>query len=87
MTEMQLVLEEEDASPISAETPGRPGTRILGGEEALPEILRRLKGWRILALLFRIPGTGPISRVIYAWVARNRYAISCALAREPGASG
>lgn len=57
--------------------------RVLGGEKAIPEILKRLRGWRVLAALFRIPGTGFVARRVYAWVARHRYAISCALRRSP----
>jgi predicted DCC family thiol-disulfide oxidoreductase YuxK len=68
MTAMQLVLPDGQALP---------------GERAIPEILKRLRGWRILSTLFRVPGTGFIARRVYAWVARNRYTISCALRRSP----
>ena len=67
MTAMQLVLADG---------------RVLGGETAIPEILKRLRGWRILATLFHVPGTGFLARRVYAWVARNRYTISCALRRS-----
>jgi len=67
LTAMQLVL---------------PDGRVLPGEKAIPEILKRLRGWRILAALFRVPGTGFVARRVYAWVARNRYSISCALRRS-----
>ena len=59
-----------------------PDGRVLPGEKAIPEILKRLRGWRILAALFRVPGTGFVARRVYAWVARNRYSISCALRRS-----
>jgi len=68
MTAMQLVL---------------PDGRVLPGEQAIPEILKRLRGWRLLAALFRLPGTGFLARRVYAWVARNRYTISCAVRRSP----
>ncbi len=55
--------------------------RVLAGEAAVPEILRRLRGWRWLARLFNVPGVRFLAPRVYAWVARNRYAISCALAR------
>ncbi|MCZ6688733.1 MAG: DUF393 domain-containing protein [Planctomycetota bacterium] len=54
-----------------------PDGTILSGDRAVPEILRRLRGWRWLGLLFRLPGVGWIAPSVYSWVARNRYAISC----------
>lgn len=62
-----------------------PDGRVLAGEVAIPEILRRLRGWRWLAFLFHLPGAGVLAPRVYRWVARNRYAISCALARRRGA--
>ena len=59
-----------------------PDGRVLAGDAAIPEILRRLRGWRWLAVLFKLPGVGLFAPRVYAWVARNRYAISCALARR-----
>ncbi len=59
-----------------------PDGRVLAGDTAIPEILRRLRGWRWLARLFGLPGVGVLAPRLYAWVARNRYAISCALARR-----
>ena len=53
--------------------------RVLAGAAALPEILRRLRGWRWLARLFELPGMAFLAPRLYAWVARNRYAISCSL--------
>jgi predicted DCC family thiol-disulfide oxidoreductase YuxK len=59
-----------------------PDGRVLAGDAAIPEILGRLHGWRWLAALFRIPGAGFLAPRLYRWVARHRYAISCALARR-----
>ena len=59
-----------------------PDGRVLAGDAAIPEILRRLRRWRWLARLFRLPGVVLLAPRLYAWVARNRYAISCALARR-----
>lgn len=59
-----------------------PDGRILAGDAAIPEILRRLRGWRWLARVFRIPGAGFLAPRLYRWVARNRYTIPCALARR-----
>ena len=61
-----------------------PDGRVLAGDAAIPEILRRLKGWRWLASLFRAPGVSLLAPSIYAWVARHRYQISCMLGRRRG---
>jgi predicted DCC family thiol-disulfide oxidoreductase YuxK len=61
-----------------------PDGRVLGGAAALPEILRRLRGWRWVAALFRLPGAGLIAPVVYRWIARNRYRISCAIGAPRG---
>ena len=44
MTAMQLVL---------------PDGRVLSGADAVPEILRRIRGWRWVAGVFRSPVRGP----------------------------
>ena len=59
-----------------------PDGRVLAGEVAIPEILRRLRGWHWLAHLFQLPGAGFLAPRLYQWVARNRYAISCVAARR-----
>jgi predicted DCC family thiol-disulfide oxidoreductase YuxK len=58
-----------------------PDGRVLVADAAIPEILRRLRGWRWLAALFRLPGAGWLAPPAYAWVARHRYRISCLLGR------
>lgn len=60
-----------------------PDGRILAGDQAIPEILARLRRWRWLAAAFRLPGAGRIAPRLYRWVARRRYALSHTLA--PGA--
>jgi len=64
MTAMQLVL---------------PDGRVLAGADAMPELLRRIPRWRWLASLFALPGMRPLGRAVYAWIARNRMRVSCAL--------
>jgi predicted DCC family thiol-disulfide oxidoreductase YuxK len=64
LTAMQLVL---------------PGGRVLSGADAVPELLRRIRGWGWVARMFALPGVRPVSRRVYAWIARNRMRISCAL--------
>lgn len=54
-----------------------PDGRILAGDQAIPEVLKRLQGWRWAAILFLIPGIHLLAGPVYRWVARNRYAISC----------
>ncbi len=53
-----------------------PGGQILVGEEALPEILMRLKGYRRLCVFFRIPILKTVLYAIYRWVSNNRFIIS-----------
>ena len=68
LTAMQLVL---------------PDGRILSGADAVPELLRRIRGWGWVAGLFALPPARPLARGIYGWVARNRMKISCAVGPRP----
>ena len=54
------------------------------GRMVIPEILRHLKGWRRLAALFRLPGVRRLAPLVYTWIARHRYQISCLLGRARG---
>lgn len=49
-----------------------PDGRVFAGADAAPELLRMLPGKRWLAPLFRIPGTLPLARRVYAWIAARR---------------
>ena len=53
-----------------------PDGTILAGENALPEILRRTRRFRWAAALFRFPGAGPLSRLLYGAFARRRHRIA-----------
>jgi predicted DCC family thiol-disulfide oxidoreductase YuxK len=53
-----------------------PDGTILAGEKALPEILFRSRRYRRAAGLFRLPGAGIVSRVLYRAFARRRHRIS-----------
>jgi predicted DCC family thiol-disulfide oxidoreductase YuxK len=53
--------------------------RVLSGADAVPELLRRIRGWGWVAGMFALPGARPVGRRVYAWIARNRMRISCAL--------
>ena len=68
MTAMQLVLADG---------------HVLSGADAVPELLRRIRGWGWVVGVFGLPGVRPIARRIYAWIASNRMQISCALDRRP----
>jgi predicted DCC family thiol-disulfide oxidoreductase YuxK len=53
-----------------------PDGAILAGGQALPEILRRTRRYRWAAALFRLPGAGILSRLLYRSFARRRHRIS-----------
>lgn len=50
--------------------------QIHAGDKALPEILKRLRGFRWLSCLFKTPVMRIFLYVIYRWIANNRYMIS-----------
>jgi predicted DCC family thiol-disulfide oxidoreductase YuxK len=64
MTAMQLVL---------------PDGRVLGGADAVPELMRRIRGWGWVAGVLALPPMRSLARGVYGWIARNRMKISCAL--------
>ncbi len=49
---------------------------VLSGEEAIPEVLRRLWGLSLLAIPFRAPGAMVIARPLYRWFADRRYHVA-----------
>ncbi|MGH7416656.1 MAG: thiol-disulfide oxidoreductase DCC family protein [Candidatus Rokuibacteriota bacterium] len=53
--------------------------RILSGADAVPELLRRVRGWRWVASVFGLPPLLPFTRRLYAWIARHRMRLSCGL--------
>lgn len=55
---------------------------ILAGEQALPEILRRTRRYRRAAVLFRLPGAGMLSGLLYRAFARRRHKISSLIPPE-----
>lgn len=50
--------------------------QIFAGDEALPEIINRLRGFRWLYALFKLPIIRVFLYALYRWVANNRYIIS-----------
>ncbi|MHB8846240.1 MAG: thiol-disulfide oxidoreductase DCC family protein [Nitrospirota bacterium] len=57
---------------------------VLAGEKALPEIIARLRGYRLAAPLFRLPGVGGLSRLAYRWFAERRYRIAVIMSHFAG---
>ena len=53
-----------------------PDGAFLAGEQALPEILRRTRRHRWAAVLFRLPGAGILSRLLYHAFADRRHRIA-----------
>lgn len=72
-----------DEACLSAMQLVLPDGRILVGADAVPELLRRIRGLRWLATLFALPGVRPVARRVYGWIARNRMRLSCSLSRSP----
>jgi predicted DCC family thiol-disulfide oxidoreductase YuxK len=56
-----------------------PDGRVLAGADAVPELLCRLRGWRWVASIFGLPPVLPVTRRLYAWVARHRMRLGCAV--------
>jgi len=54
-----------------------PDGRVLAGADAVPELLRRIRGLGWLAAGLTIPGTGFPARRLYGWIARNRWRLWC----------
>lgn len=50
--------------------------RRYAGAASLPHILLRVRGWRWLARVLRLPGISVVSPAVYRVIARNRHAFS-----------
>jgi len=46
------------------------------GADAVYQIAKRLRGWKRLAWLYRIPLLGSLFRMGYAWIAKNRHKLA-----------
>jgi predicted DCC family thiol-disulfide oxidoreductase YuxK len=46
---------------------------VYTGAEAWAQIGLRLPGWKLLAWILLVPGIHWIARILYVWIARNRY--------------
>ena len=56
-----------------------PDGRVLAGADAVPELLRRIRGLGWLATALALPPMRAIARRGYGWIARHRMRISCTL--------
>ena len=59
--------------------------QIIVGADAIYRIAGKLRGYRHLAWLYRIPGLCWLLRRAYAWVAKNRYKLAGRAPCEDGA--
>jgi predicted DCC family thiol-disulfide oxidoreductase YuxK len=53
-----------------------PNGSTVAGEQALPEIMKRLDNFRGAADLFGVPGARALSRAFYRWFAERRYSVA-----------
>lgn len=56
-----------------------PDGSVLAGEQALPEVFKRLKRLHYASALFKLPGAKILSRAFYRWFAERRYHIAAVL--------
>jgi len=77
-SELLRVAPELAGRPLHLEIHGVDSAdrRVYAGAELLPQVLRRLPRWRLLAPLLGIPGAASLSRRIYLWIAARRYRLS-----------
>ncbi len=64
-----------------------PTGEVLSGTDALPHILRRMRGWRWLAWFLELPLIRHLAPPVYRWVARNRYTLSAIVTRKGSKDG
>jgi len=56
-----------------------PGGTVLSGEQALAEIVTRLRKYHSAGILFKLPGIMTLTRITYRWFARRRYGLAALL--------
>jgi predicted DCC family thiol-disulfide oxidoreductase YuxK len=59
-----------------------PDGRTHVGADAVYAIARRLRGWRWIAWLYRVPGLHWVARSIYGWIAANRHRLGAVCETE-----
>jgi predicted DCC family thiol-disulfide oxidoreductase YuxK len=50
-----------------------PDGKFFMGADGAPFLMKSLPFWKYLAWVFRAPGVIFIARIVYRWVAKNRY--------------
>jgi len=60
-----------------------PDGHVYAGAEALPPLLRRLRGYRWLARVLELPDIRAVSPPVYAWIARHRQFLSHVAGAKP----
>jgi predicted DCC family thiol-disulfide oxidoreductase YuxK len=63
-----------------------PDGTVLVGEQAAAEIFARLRHYRFVAVLFKLPGVQALSRTAYQWFAARRYKIAAILSHIMGSA-
>ena len=53
-----------------------PDRSVSAGADAVYHIARRLRGWKYLAWVYRVPLLNGLCRVAYAWIAKHRYTLA-----------
>jgi predicted DCC family thiol-disulfide oxidoreductase YuxK len=61
-----------------------PDGRVLTDADAVPELLRRVRGWAWLAAIIGLPPVGLVTRRVYSWMAMRRMRVSCRLRARVG---
>ena len=80
-------LQNAELLRMAPELAGRPlhleihavntGNRCVhAGAEVLPQVLRRLPRWRVLAPLMGLPGASALAQRVYLWGAARRYRLT-----------
>lgn len=59
-----------------------PEGEVYAGADALPRILERLKGWRWLAKVLRLPVVSALSPHAYRFIAKRRHAFAVVVAHK-----
>ncbi len=61
-----------------------PDGTVMVGDDALPEIIVRLRRYHFVATLLKLPGASALSRIAYRWFADHRYKIAGIIAHMTG---
>lgn len=62
-----------------------PEGEVFAGDRALPQVLARLRGWRWIAWVLRVPPISWVSAPVYRFIAKRRYALTSFVGGEKAA--